>query len=336
MSVSQWIGPPGKPDKYRLARLLDGGGEGELWEAILPIEEMEQRVAVKILSDDHAAERTEWKDRWQRQTEILRSIQHESVVSVREHFEGPPPHGPGETTRGPNRLYLVMNWVEGRTLTRWIADNDRDTKRSLKILAQLASALDHLHFGKGLPEPVIHRDIKPDNVIVDDALHATIIDFGFVRAGASTVSQHQVVSQRYTAPEVVLRNEFGPASDRYSLGITAYYMLRGAIPEVTDLEAVRREVRLTEGVHDRDRFASVFMTILAENPADRPESCSQWVARLEDCLGVSRTEHETFWTASEAAEPAHSRVDAGRLVAGIAVWLALAAAIAFLAATLLS
>lgn len=176
------IGPLGEPDRYELLELRSSGGEGQLWRGSLDVDGVQIVVAVKsrstyVTRNDNL---TEWRTRWQRQAELLRSLDHPGLVKVRDiFFEGPLPHAAGAADPTTNTLYLVMNWVEGPSLDEWVARNpNHDILDSAKVLGRLAAAVDYLHSGAVTGSPVLHRDIKPANVIVTDR-GAVLVNFGF-------------------------------------------------------------------------------------------------------------------------------------------------------------
>src|SRR3954468_14851508 len=92
-----FVGPDEDPDKYRLRRQVGGGGEAALWEADMAFAGERERVAVKILRSQHAAEFARWRDRWTQQVELLRMIGHPGVVGVHCAFEGAVMHPSGQT-----------------------------------------------------------------------------------------------------------------------------------------------------------------------------------------------------------------------------------------------
>ena len=107
----KWIGPVAEPDRYRLVGLKSSGGEGELWHAVLSVDGVDIQVALKIIHPARMIEIDEWRTRWHRQAELLRSLDHAALVKVREVFEGPLAHERNAADPTTNSLYLVMNWV---------------------------------------------------------------------------------------------------------------------------------------------------------------------------------------------------------------------------------
>ena len=197
-----WVGPVGEPDRYELSELKSSGGEGQLWRGVLDVDGAAITVAVKVIHPSKNSDLEEWRVRWQRQAELLRSLDHPGLVKVRDVFEGPVPHEAGDADASTNTLYLVMNWVEGPTLEEWVSRNpNRDVLESARVLGKLASAVDYLHSGAVTGNPVLHRDIKPANVIVT-AAGAVLVDFGFTRViGGQPLTI--AGTPAYIAPETV-------------------------------------------------------------------------------------------------------------------------------------
>jgi serine/threonine-protein kinase len=186
-------------------------------------------------------------------------------------------------------FYVVMPKLEGTTLAQLILDQERlSVPLALWITRQVADGLAALYTGAGM----IHTDVKPANIIVSPAGHATLIDFGFVQTPAEA-SQWAIRplagTLAYIAPEMVTSAlAAGPRSDIYSLGVTLYEMLTGRRPwdsndpgelatlhreaKPTDIRALRPDVpkAVVELVH----------SMLAKDPLRRPESADELATRL--------------------------------------------------------
>lgn len=190
-----FVGPPSDPDKYRLMELRSPGAEGQLWRAENVAYGMP--VALKIINAAHEAEIDKWRPRWQRQVDLLKGISHPNLAKITEVFEGAEKHEAGQTGTG-NSLYLAMDFEYGPSVPEWVAANlDRDALASIRLIADLAAAVDHLHYAG--TTPVLHRDIKPQNVIVGPN-GPVLVDFGFARE-ESNVEMTMVGTPGYIAPE---------------------------------------------------------------------------------------------------------------------------------------
>jgi serine/threonine protein kinase len=241
MSQDLYVGPPDRPDKYRLVRLEGSGGEASLWRAEVDLAGMSETVAVKVLRPEHHDDLARISARWAEQAELLRFVTHPSVVGVREHFEAAPPHPAGTPDAAPGRaLYLVMNWVPGLPLRDWllVREGREGTVAGLRLLEQVADVLEMLHAGRATPSarPVVHGDLSPGNVMVDDEGRAVLVDFGLVRL-ASHRTLDASGTPGFAAPEVWSRGEYTPAADRYGFAALGFYTLLGT-PPPTDEGAI--------------------------------------------------------------------------------------------------
>lgn len=200
--VELWVGPASSPDTYRLVESKSSGGEGQLWRGSINVDGADIQVAIKVIHPSRMSEIEEWRTRWRRQAELLKSLDHPGLVKVRELFEGPLPHERGSADSTTNSLYLVMNWVDGPTLEEWVSRNpDRTLIQSARVVGKLATAIDYLHSGTVTGNAVLHRDIKPANVIVSNR-GPVLVDFGFTRV-LSNQPMTVVGTPSYMAPELL-------------------------------------------------------------------------------------------------------------------------------------
>jgi tRNA A-37 threonylcarbamoyl transferase component Bud32 len=212
--------------RYRLTTRIDEGGAGEVWEA--RDERLDRDVAIKILgprADDAFRER--FADEARRAASVL----HPNVVTVFD--EG----------RDGADAFMVMELVRGRTLRDVVADRGPlRPHEAARLIAQIAAALDAAH-----EAGVIHCDVKPANVIVDQQGTAKLTDFGIARAARGPREHELIGTARYIAPERIEGRAPTERSDVYSLGLVAYELLAGRPPnaemETEDLLRVRLEGR---------------------------------------------------------------------------------------------
>ncbi|MGH2689087.1 MAG: protein kinase domain-containing protein, partial [Actinomycetota bacterium] len=159
-------GPPDDPDRYRLETPVGAGAEGTLYRGYLPMASGPVLdVALKMLHPHHQPQLASWRRHWGEQVELLRSLQAQGLVTVRDGFVGALPHPEGRRGTGET-LYLVMNFIDGVALDVWAEEHpgvsDRD---KLRLLLPVAAGLDLMHSGVATGGvPVIHGDIKPGNV----------------------------------------------------------------------------------------------------------------------------------------------------------------------------
>jgi serine/threonine protein kinase len=208
-------------DRYRLETTIAAGGMGQVWRATDTV--LGRTVAVKVLHElvDEAA-----RERFRNEARAMAALRHPGVADVYDY---------GETTLpdGVSAAYIVMACVEGQPLSRRIAEAGRlDAALTAPIIAQAADALQAVH-----DAGVVHRDVKPANLIIDPDGQIVLIDFGVAvtRDGGEHTAVNEVVGTAlYMAPEQVAKRPLTPATDIYALGAVAYHCLAGHPPFVGD------------------------------------------------------------------------------------------------------
>jgi predicted Ser/Thr protein kinase len=218
--------------RYLIDRQVGIGGMGTVFSAT--DERLGRRVAVKVLKEELASE-SRFLERFRREARAAAALSHPNVAGVFDYGEE------------DGRPFIVMELIEGRDLSRVMRDDGPlGVERTQKIAGQIALALGHAH-SAGL----IHRDVKPHNVIVMDDDRVKVTDFGIARAtGESTLTATGTImgTAQYLSPEQASGETPGPPSDVYSLGIVLFEMLTGAVPFTGDspvsvaLRHVRDEV----------------------------------------------------------------------------------------------
>jgi tRNA A-37 threonylcarbamoyl transferase component Bud32 len=265
--------------RYRLSERIDEGGAGEVWQA--RDERLGRDVAIKILgpkADDAFRER--FADEARRAAAVL----HPNVVTVFD--EG----------RDGADAFMVMEFVRGRTLRDVVADRGPlRPHEAARLVAQIAAALDAAH-----EAGVIHCDVKPANVIVDEQGTAKLTDFGIARAARGPREHELIGTARYIAPERIEGKAPTERSDVYSLGLVAYELLAGRPPnaemETEDLLRVRLDGRApslrSARVGISEEIDRVVAKALARDPQGRYPSAGAFARGLlaasepEDATGV--------------------------------------------------
>jgi serine/threonine protein kinase len=275
-----FAGPPDDPRRYRLGNAVGAGAEGTLYRGYLPMASGPVLdVAIKMLHPHHQPQLASWRRHWGEQVELLRSLQSQGLVTVRDGFVGALPHTEGSAGTGET-LYLVMNFIDGVALDRWADENpggsDRDT---LRLLLPVAAGLDLMHSGVATGGvPVIHGDIKPANVLVTGQDRSLLVDFGMMRSLPGGVRTTFVTgTMGYLAPEVISDGLYTPAADRYAFGGVAFHLLTGQHPS-RDLAAMR--AALETGGRDPEVVEHVLRMFGA--PESRPAPLANWCAQLRD------------------------------------------------------
>jgi tetratricopeptide (TPR) repeat protein/predicted Ser/Thr protein kinase len=217
--------PPQLPEgakigKYSLIREIGRGGMGVVFEAEDP--DLRRRVAIKVLKDEVSDPTA--AERMKREAAIAAQLRHSGIVAIYE-----------TSTTGPRGglplPYIVMDFVEGRTLAELIEEEKTPRKELLRILEDVSRAVAHAH-GAG----VVHRDLKPANVIVEKSGRAVLTDFGIARATSFqtriTETSFVVGTPEYMAPEQIEdhADKVGPATDIHALGVMLYEILTGTLP----------------------------------------------------------------------------------------------------------
>ncbi|MGH3671901.1 MAG: serine/threonine-protein kinase [Pseudonocardiaceae bacterium] len=205
--------------RYRLGRCIAIGGMGEVWEA--SDTRLDRQVAVKVLKSEFSGD-SEFRQRFHTEARMTASLNHPGIAAVHDYGEaaGDPAH---------SCAYLVMELVAGDPLATILLRQPRlSADRTLDILGQAAEALQAAH-ERGL----VHRDIKPGNILITPSGRVKLTDFGIARAvDAAPLTRSGMVmgTAHYIAPEQAAGSEAGPASDVYSLAVVGYECLAGQRP----------------------------------------------------------------------------------------------------------
>lgn len=204
-----------KVGRYRLIKRLGTGGMAVVYRA-LPDESLDEKgaVAVKLIRTEEA-QSIEFRKRFQREVEVCTKLVHPNIVSVLDHGDH------------DGCLYLVMEVIPGDTLRKRLSPNGLPLKEAGKLLEGIFTAVQYAH-SKG----VVHRDLKPDNIMVTGAGRVVVMDFGLARRhDFSTVTATGSIlgTPAYMAPEQIQGGSIEASIDQYALGMIVYEMLTGRI-----------------------------------------------------------------------------------------------------------
>jgi eukaryotic-like serine/threonine-protein kinase len=208
--------PGGKLGKYTLDELLGTGGYGEVY---VGKPATGRHVAIKVLDAVHARDE-DAVERFKREAETARRLEHPNIVRVLDVG----------SSRG--RHYLVMELVGGGSLHRLLRRADPDPAQLLGVLADAANALAHAH-----AQGVVHRDVKPANILLTRAGRAKVADFGLARAmdqSSLTTEGRLLGTATYMSPEQAKGDRATAASDVYAMGIMIYEAVTGKQPFESD------------------------------------------------------------------------------------------------------
>jgi eukaryotic-like serine/threonine-protein kinase len=256
--------------RYRFVRRLGSGGMADVW--LAEDTELSRNVAIKVLHERFAQD-AQFVERFRREAAAAAGLQHANVVGVfdRGEFDG--------------SYYIAMEYVEGSSLKELI-DRGLSVPQATEIARQILAAARFAH-----EHGIVHRDIKPHNVIVDPQGRVRVLDFGIARAGASEITQTGSVmgTAQYLSPEQAQGLEVTPASDIYSTGVVLYEMLTGRVPFAGDsavavaLKQVSEQPAPPSALNPQvpPALDRVVLRALAKDPANRFASAQEFSNALD-------------------------------------------------------
>jgi Protein kinase domain/PASTA domain len=278
-------------DRYQLGELIATGGMGTVHRAVDT--HLGRPVAVKVLKRVLADDAT-FLERFRREARAAAAISHPGVARVYDY---------GERSSEP---FIVMELVDGDTLADLIAQHERlPWVQSFAIAEQVASALSAAHM-----QGVVHRDVKPANILVDRSGLVKVTDFGIARASrATTLTRPGMVlgSANYVAPEQAQGAAVGPAADLYSLGCVVFESVVGSTPYQGRSAVAIATQHVSAPVPDPrqhvadlpEHAARLIMRSLGKQPGDRFPSAAAMAAALADVrMGHDHSgpsEDQTVW-----------------------------------------
>lgn len=278
--------------RYQVIERIGGGGMALVYKAqdIL----LNRYVAIKVLRQQFVNDE-EFIRRFRREAQSAASLSHPNVVSVYDVGQEEDVH------------YIVMEYVEGQNLNEIIKERaPLQVEEAVRIASQIADALDHAHHNQ-----IIHRDIKPHNILIGRNGRVKVTDFGIARAVTSaTITQAGSVvgSVHYFSPEHAKGVTTGEKSDLYSLGIVLYQMLTGRLPFLGEspisvalkhLQEQFEEPRLVNPMIPQS-VENIILKSMRKNPAERYQSAKEMLRDLEtSLLPERRTESKLSFAEDE-------------------------------------
>ncbi|MET8089288.1 serine/threonine-protein kinase [Micromonospora sp. NPDC005220] len=284
-------------DRYRLVESIASGGMGDVWRAV--DETLDRCVAVKMLQSRLVTD-AGFGERFRREARAMAALRHPGVAQVYDY---------GEVSQAdaPVLAYIVMECVQGQPLSERIAEVGRlGVAETMSIAAQTARALQAAH-----DAGVVHRDVKPSNLIIEPDGHVVLVDFGVAVTpeAASLTRTNQVVGTAlYMAPEQIRRNETTSAIDIYALGAVVYHCLAGRPP------------------HEGEHAVAVALRHLEEEPPPLPADVPAAVQRLV-ATAMAKEPTRRFPTAAAMATAAQTLAEPSDQLVRTAVGTPITAAV---------
>lgn len=242
---------------YRIERLIGKGGMGAVYLARRIDGQFEQSVALKRIAPHLVSPVLAERFRIERQA--LAELEHPYIARL---IDG------GISASGA--LYLVMEYVEGQRVDRYCEERALPLRARLELFLKICSAVDYAH-----RHLIVHRDIKPDNILVQADGTPKLVDFGMAKfltewdpaGGATTRMGLRAFTPRYASPEQILGRPVSTATDVYSLGVLLYLLLTGALPYQL-----------------REHSSAELIDVVCRRPPARPSSHARWGRQLEGDL----------------------------------------------------
>jgi serine/threonine protein kinase len=263
---------------YRILEQIGHGGMATIYKAYQPA--MDRLVAIKVLHpntshDPHVVERFEHEAR------VIAGLEHRNIVPVYDFG------------REGEQLYLVLRYVRAGTVSDLLKRGPLPLADAASLLTDVASALDYAHNLN-----IIHRDIKPNNILVDVEGHAYLTDFGLAKVMGEnlelTLSGAAIGTPAYMAPEQIAGQKVTPQTDVYALGVTLYEMLTGQLPFKSESPMAVAMMHLREPLRPPQEInpaipaaaEAVIKRAMAKNMADRYWSAGEMASDLAGAVAV--------------------------------------------------
>ncbi len=267
-----------KIGKYKISGILGKGAMGIVYKALDP--DIDREVAIKtvrfdLVSDDES-ENEEIMERFMREAQSAGKLTHPNIITI------------FDVGREESLTYIVMQYIQGQSLQRLIASGDKlPTTEVVQLYEQICNALDYAHgFG------IVHRDVKPGNILLNKEGKPFIVDFGVARVDTSTLTQSgtAVGTPSYMSPEQVMGKKVDNRSDIFSLGCILFELLTGRRPfEAESITTVIYKIINEEPPHLSEvkkglpvGFGHIITKALAKDPKERYQSCKELAADLHD------------------------------------------------------
>ncbi len=269
-------------NRYEIVEKIGGGGMALVYKAKCRL--LNRYVAIKILREEFIND-DEFIVKFKRESQAAASLSHHNIVNVYD------------VGVQDNIYYIVMEYVKGKTLKEFIKERGKlSISEALDIAIQMADALRHAH-----KNHIIHRDIKPHNIIITDDGRAKVTDFGIARAATSTTvtnTNSVIGSVHYFSPEQARGGYTDEKSDIYSLGIVMYEMVTGRLPFQGDspisvaLKHVQESVLSPKIIEESipANFEKIIMKCVKKDQSLRYSNANELLSDLKKCRNLDEAD----------------------------------------------
>lgn len=290
-------------DRYKVVAKIGSGGMAEVYKAIDSV--LDRPVAVKVLHR-HFAEDEDFVSRFKREAQAAAALNHPNIVSI---YDWGSQNG---------TYFIVMELLEGQSLKEYLTSKGKlSPMEAMEISRKVLSALNFAH-----KHDIVHRDIKPHNIILTRDGEVKVTDFGIARAGASTMTQTGTIlgTAHYLSPEQARGQDVGLTSDIYAMGVVLYEMVTGKIPfdgenpvaialkHVHEAPTPPRELNpeISEGLQ------TIIAKAMAKNPESRYQNATEMrsdIMRLMEGMPITAVAPDEQETMIMSAPSQTMRVD---------------------------
>lgn len=248
--------------KLKIVRQLALGGMSAVYLAQLSGRKLVILKESCLPLDSDQASKDKMVELFQREASILTKLKHPRIAGVLDYFIE------------NNRHYLILEYIKGTNLRQKVRENGpQDEAHVVEWMKQITDVLNYLH---SLQPPIIHRDVTPENIVVTEDGGAVLIDFGAANEWLGTATGTIIGKHNFMGPEQ-FRGKAECASDLYSLGCTAYYLLTGKDPIVFSQCSPKKNNHEVA-----EKLDELIRSLTEQSPADRPHSASDVLVRLSE------------------------------------------------------
>lgn len=256
---------------YELLDELGAGGFGAVYRAHQAL--LKRDVAIKVILPEHA-NKPDFVRRFEAEAEIVARLEHPHIVPIYDYW------------RDPDGAYIVMRFIRGVNLRKYLQENMFTEQAVLPLLEQIAVALHFAH-----RHLVVHRDLKPENILLDADGNAYLVDFGIAKDLSRTPDPNtdNPMTFPYASPEQLMQGSITTKSDLYTLGLLAYELLTGSLPD--GLSHALQQIQVGEDLPAASTVSGDVLHVLRHathlQPEERPETVLDFIKAFQIALNGS-------------------------------------------------